>query len=137
MLRAIEEFFDQIGFAGSYSDYVDFRYGFRMQGFSNPCLMTQVIPWTDVFCPFLDSEAYNFGASMRLDGIANRLGQIRWGLDHLPSIDALPRIKAGVKTMEPADLSCRGRFDSNITPRAAAVAEAMVMLVLAAVEISP
>jgi len=93
---AVETLFKQMGFSGSYSDFVEFRYRFRMEAFSNPCLMTQVLPWTDVICPFLDSEAFDFGASLELEGIANRLGQIRWGLDHYPAIAKLPRIKAGV-----------------------------------------
>jgi len=93
---AVEALFNQMGFSGSYSDFVEFRYRFRMEAFSNPLLMGQVLPWTDVICPFLDSEAFDFGASLELKGIGNRLGQIRWGLDHYPSIAKLPRIKAGV-----------------------------------------
>lgn len=94
---AIEELFGRIGFSGSYSDFLEFKYRFRMEAFSNPCLMSQVLPWSDVICPFLDSEAFDFGASLELEGIRSRAGQIKWGRNHLPVIMELPRIKAGVQ----------------------------------------
>jgi len=93
----MEEIFDRIGFSGTYSDFLDFRFRFRMEGFSNPCLMSQVLPWTDVVCPFIDGDAFDFGASMQLAGIADRGGQLKWGLRYFPDIAKLPRIKAGVE----------------------------------------
>lgn len=93
---AAEDLFERMGFEGSYSDYVDYRFRLKAKAFANPCIMCQVFPWSDAVDPFMDPDAYAFGAALKLDGIAERQGQIRWGLRHLPVIGELPRVKAGV-----------------------------------------
>lgn len=93
---AAEELFERMGFVGGYSDFLDFRFRFKAEAFANPCIIGQVLPWSDVINPFMDPDAFAFGASLRLDGIDERAGQIRWGLRHLPVIGELPRVKAGV-----------------------------------------
>ncbi len=94
--RIAEGLFPIIDFKGSYSDYLNFKYFLKAQFYMNPCIMSQVVTWSDVVNPFSDNEAFDLGASLSLDGIAERGGQIKWGLRHLPVIGKLPRVKAGV-----------------------------------------
>lgn len=93
---AAKELFARMGFTGTYSDAVDFRFRLKGEAFMSACILGQALPWSDVIDPFIDPDAFRFGASLQLGGIAERQGQIRWGLRHLPVIGELPRVKAGV-----------------------------------------
>jgi hypothetical protein len=92
----INAILDRIGFSGVYSDYLDFRFKFRVEAFTVPCLMSQVLPWSDVVSPFLDTDAFDFGARLEHFELADRAGQITWGLEHMPIIGKLPRVKDGL-----------------------------------------
>jgi len=91
-----EDLFDRLDFHGTYSEFLDFKYRLKGEAFMNPCIMSQVVPWSDVINPFSDDQAFSLGASLALDDIADRGGQIKWGMQHLPIITRLPRVKAGV-----------------------------------------
>jgi len=90
------DLFDRMGFQGTYSDFLDYKYRLKGDPYMNPCIMSQVVPWSDVVNPFSDDRAFALGASLALEDIAERGGQIKWGLQHLPVIAELPRVKAGV-----------------------------------------
>lgn len=94
--KIAEHLFSRIGFSGTYSNYVDYKYLLKGETFMNPCIMSQAIPWSDIINPFSDLPAFQLGSSLSLDGISERRGQIRWGLEHFPDIAKLPRVKAGV-----------------------------------------
>jgi hypothetical protein len=93
---SITEIFERIGFSGTYSNFLDFKFRFRVEAFTVPCLISQVLPWTDVVSPFLDTDAFDFGARLDHTYLADRAGQITWGLQHMPIIGKLPRVKDGV-----------------------------------------
>lgn len=93
---SINGILDRIGFSGVYSDFLDFKFKFRVEAFTVPCLMSQVLPWSDVVSPFLDTDAFDFGAKLEHWELADRAGQITWGLQHMPIIGQLPRVKDGV-----------------------------------------
>ena len=92
----VDELFQRMNFSGSYSEYLDFRFRFKAEAFANPGIIGQTLPWSDVINPFMDPDSYNFAAKLELDGIAERAGQLKWGLRYFPAIGKLPRVKAGV-----------------------------------------
>jgi|GEM_PF-4481715 len=94
--RIAENLVQGLGTETTYSDFLDARYRLKGAAFMNPCIMSQVVPWSDVINIFSDDQAYALGASLSLDGIDERGGQIKWGTQHLPVITQLPRVKAGV-----------------------------------------
>jgi hypothetical protein len=94
--HSINEILDRIGFTGVYSDFLDFKFRFRVEAFTVPCLIGQVLPWSDVVSPFLDTDAFDFGARLEHWKLADRAGQITWGMQHMPIIGRLPRVKDGV-----------------------------------------
>jgi hypothetical protein len=94
--RSIDAVMDRIGFSGSYSDYLGFRLRWRVEAFTVPCLTSQILLWSDVVSPFLDTDAFDFGAHLDHRGLPVRTGQISWGLQEMPIIGQLPRLKDGV-----------------------------------------
>lgn len=93
---ATDELLADLGFTGTYSDYLDFRFIYRGGLFGVPALTGQVLPWTDVISPFLDGDFYDYGASLKSDDIRDRVVQLRWGLECLPGFADLPRVKDGM-----------------------------------------
>ena len=85
-----------MGFKGDYRDMLEFKLRYRVLGFTIPCLNSQVLPWTDLAAPFLDSDAFDFGATLKAEDVEDRRGQIAWGLKMMPGFADLPRIKDGV-----------------------------------------
>jgi len=94
--EAADELLADLGFAGSYSDYLDFRFVYRGGLFGAPALTSQVTPWTDVISPFLDADFFDFGARLRSEDLDDRAVQLRWGLDLMPGFADLPRVKDGM-----------------------------------------
>jgi hypothetical protein len=78
-----------------YSQYLWFRHITRAFGFITPCLGSQVMPWTQLFVPYLDPTFFRIAAGIRLDDVSNREGQIRWAMRYWPEVDRLPRVKDG------------------------------------------
>ena len=95
--RVFEEIWGRIAQRGDYSAYMEFKIKLKGESFIIPCILGQVYPWSDAIAPFLDNDAHDFGATLEMEGIAERRGQIQWGLRHYPAIMDIPRIKAGVK----------------------------------------
>jgi len=91
-----EDLFDRIGFSGSYGDFIEYRAQLKGVSWARPCIMGQVLPWSDVVNPFFDHHAYDFGASLSVEGIADRAGQLRWGMEYFPGFADIPRVKSGV-----------------------------------------
>jgi hypothetical protein len=91
-----DDLLSQMDFDGTYSDYLNFSFKLHMNSYMNPCLVSQLLPWSDVVCPFYDLPAFELGASLSLEDIANKSGQIKWMLRHLPDIGRIPRVKSGV-----------------------------------------
>jgi hypothetical protein len=88
--------FEEIDFDGSYSDFLWFRYYFRMFGFIIPCLGSQIIPWADPVFPYIDQVFFELCASMNFEEIADRKLQIQWARKFYPEIENVPRVKDGV-----------------------------------------
>ncbi|MCK4306416.1 MAG: hypothetical protein KAY24_19395, partial [Candidatus Eisenbacteria sp.] len=93
---SIQDVMDRIGFTGRYENLLDFKWRFRVEGFTIPCLLSQVMPWTDVVSPFLDKDIFDFGATLETEGLKDRIAQIRWAMNHMPDVTRLPRVKDGV-----------------------------------------
>jgi len=91
-----EDLFDGIGFSGVYDDFIEYRTQLKGVRAARPCIIGQVLPWTDVVNPFFDHHAYDFGASLKLEDVADRAGQLRWGLKYFPGFADIPRVKSGV-----------------------------------------
>lgn len=94
--RILDHIFHRIGFGGTYSDYLWFKFNFRGFGFIIPCLSSQVLPWTDMYAPFLDPEIFRLSATIRSEDIADRRSQIRWARLCYPETAIIPRVKDGV-----------------------------------------
>ncbi len=94
--QAADALLADLGYTGSYSDYLDFRFIYRGGLFGVPALTSQVLPWTDVVSPFLDGDIYDFGARLRSRDIEDRVVQLRWGLEFMPGFADLPRVKDGL-----------------------------------------
>jgi hypothetical protein len=79
----------------AYSTYLWSRYQFRVFGFTVPCLVSQVAPWTDVVTPFIDPAF--FGQCARIDtrSILDRRAQMQWAVRRYPSLSLMPRVKDG------------------------------------------
>jgi len=90
------ELLDVLGFDGSYSAYLDFRFVFRGGMFGVPAFTSQVIGRTDLISPFLDADFYDFAARLRSEQIRDRVVQLRWGIECMPGFDDLPRVKDGM-----------------------------------------
>lgn len=93
---ATDELLAVLGFAGSYSDYLDFRFIFRGGLFGVPAFTSQVLGRTDVISPFLDADFYDFSARLRSRAIRDRVVQLRWGTELMPGFADLPRVKDGM-----------------------------------------
>jgi hypothetical protein len=111
--KSIDYFADQIDFCGTYADMVEFKLRLRIKAFTIPNLLSQVLPWTDIASPFLDADAYDYAANFRAEDLAHRRGQIAWGLQTMPVITELPRVKDGVTI--PVTTDDVGAFDREIT----------------------
>jgi hypothetical protein len=94
--RIADFIFNRIGFSGGYSDYLWFRYHFRVFGFTIPCLTSQILPWTDPAFPYIDNNFFNISGSIRREDLLDRMTQIRWACKYYPGIAELPRVKDGV-----------------------------------------
>jgi hypothetical protein len=94
--RVAEFIFSRIKFTGNYSDYIWFRYHYRVFGFTIPCLGSQIVPWTDPIFPYLDNEFFEIAAKLNLDTILDRKAQIEWAKKFHSSLSEIPRVKDGV-----------------------------------------
>lgn len=85
--------------------------------------------------PIVPHEGEAVPASNRAGGVIGGVSsglplEVTLWVKPTPSV-AVPQASVDLKTGRPVDLVVRGRFDLNITPRVAVVAEAMVRLLLA------
>lgn len=94
--EAADQLLASLGFRGSYSDYLDFRFIYRGGLFGVPAFTSQVLPWADIVTPFLDADFYDFGARLRSHDIRDRVVQLKWGLACMPGFADLPRVKDGL-----------------------------------------
>ncbi|MBE0598231.1 MAG: hypothetical protein IH614_13265 [Desulfuromonadales bacterium] len=94
--RVAEHLFRRLDFAGDYSDLLWFRIHFRVFGFIVPCLMGQILPWSDPVVPYSDPEVFAWCADCSHAAIRQRQLQIRWGQACYPEIATMPRVKDGV-----------------------------------------
>lgn len=93
---ATNELLDILGFDGSYSAYLDFRFVFRGGLFGVPAFTGQVTRRTDLISPFLDADFFDFAARLRSREIRDRVVQLRWGIELMPGFADLPRVKDGM-----------------------------------------
>jgi len=93
---AVDALLGELGFRGEYEDYLLFKFVFRGGLLTVPTLTGQVLPWTDVVSPFLDPDIFDFGARFASEDIGDRVVQLRWGLQVMPEIADLPRVKDGI-----------------------------------------
>ena len=107
-----EDLFQRIGFTGIYRDFIEYRAQFKGVSWARPCIIGQVLPWSDVVNPFFDHHAYDFGATLSVEGIADRAGQLRWGMEYFPGFADIPRVKSGV--VIPVALDTPGAYQKGI-----------------------
>jgi hypothetical protein len=94
--RSVIDIMERIGFSGRYENLLDFKWRFRVEAFTIPCLLGQVLPWTDVVSPFLDKDVFDLGATLEATGLLDRVAQIRWAQNHMPIVTKIPRVKDGI-----------------------------------------
>ena len=94
--RVSDFIFSRINFSGTYSDFLWFRYNYRVFGFTIPCLASQIIPWTDPIFPYLDNKFFEISSTLDLRELLDRKVQVRWVVDYFPGLTKIPRVKDGV-----------------------------------------
>lgn len=91
-----KDLFKRIEFKGEYRDFIEYRTQLKGVSWARPCILGQVMPWAEVVDPFFDHHAFDFGTTLALEGIFDRAGQLRWGLEFFPDFGEIPRVKSGV-----------------------------------------
>ncbi len=107
--------FDRIGWSGTYSDYINYRFQFKGVDWAHPCIIGQVLPWSDVVGPYFDHHLHRFGGTLARSGIADRTGQIKWGQRYFPSFADHPRVKSGV--LMPVSLDTPHAYKKGLSRR--------------------
>ena len=94
--RVGHRIFEKIGFSGTYSDYLWFRFHYRGMGLITPTLASQISPWTDPVFPFLDNHFFKLCGAVQLEGVYKKKLQLAWALGCYPAVNTGPRVKDGV-----------------------------------------
>lgn len=94
--RILNHIFEKIKYTGEYNNYLWFRFNFRVFGFTIPCLVSQIFPWTDPILPYLDNKFIQIVSKLDLNDILDRKAQIKWALKHYSHLADVPRLKDGV-----------------------------------------
>ena len=95
--RVFREILDYVGGVSTYSNYIWFKYAFRMFGYIIPCLMSQIIPFGEPILPYLDPKFFDICALVKVEEIRDRKLQFLWAKRYFPETCSLERIKDGVR----------------------------------------